>query len=122
MKRQFNFGLFKQKMFDKVKSSYYDVCTDFFKDIKTHANNEDLDQVEMLANSIRQMEICSEEQEKKIANATCVMTILEITLFNDTAGNIFFEDEDTILYILSECYQDPKIVNTPEPTWDLGVK
>jgi len=115
MKRQFNFGLFKQKMFDKVKSSYYDVCTDFFKDIKTHANNEDLDQVEMLANSIRQMEICSEEQEKKIANATCFMDILEITLFNDTAGNIFYEDEDMVTDIMGECY-------TYTTAWDLSTK
>jgi hypothetical protein len=115
MKKQFNFGLFKQKMFDRVKSSYYDVCTDFFKDIKTHANNEDLDQVEMLANSIRQMETCSKEQEKKIANAICLMDILEITLFNDTAGNIFYEDEDTITSIMGECYAE-------EITWDLGTK
>lgn len=115
MKKQFNFGLFKQKMFDKVKSSYYDVCTDYFKEIKVNANNEDLDQVELLANTIRQMESCSEEQEKKIANATCLMDILEITLFNNTVGNIFYEDEDTIIGIMGECYAE-------EVAWDLGTK
>jgi hypothetical protein len=119
MKRQFNFGLFKQKMFDKVKSSYYDVCTDYFKEIKVNANNEDLDQVEMLAVSIRQMESCSEEQEKKIANATCIMDILEITLFNDTVGNIFYEDENTIIGIMGECYAEEV---TWEVAWDLGTK
>jgi hypothetical protein len=102
-------------MFDKVKSSYYDVCTDFFKDIKVHANNEDLDQVEMLVNSIRQMETCSVEQEKKIANATNVMDILEITLFNSTVGNIFYEDEDTIISVMGECYAE--VV-----PWDLCTK
>jgi predicted lipid-binding transport protein (Tim44 family) len=115
MKKQFNFGLFKQKMFDRVKSSYYDVCTDYFKEIKVNANNEDLDQVEMLAISIRQMELCSVEQENKIAHATCLMDILEITLFNDTVGNIFYEDEDTIIDIMGKCY-------TEEVAWDLGTK
>jgi len=115
MKRQFNFGLFKQKMFDKVKKSYYDRCSEYFAEIKTQANMEDLDQVEMLANSIRQMETCSEEQEKKIANATCLMDILEITLFNDTAGNIFYEDEDIITDIMGECYAE-------EVAWDLSTK
>jgi hypothetical protein len=115
MKKQFNFDLFKQKMFDKVKSTYYEVCTDHFKYIKIYANNEDLDQVELLANTIRQMETCSEEQEKKITNAKCTMDILEITLFDNTPGNIFFEDEDIIIDIIGECY-------TEGVAWDLGTK
>ena len=107
MKKQFNFGLFKQKMFDRVKSTYCDICTDYFKDIKVQANHEDLDQVEMMVSSIRLMESCSEEQEDKIVAATSVMDILETTLFNDRAGNVFFEDEDTIIDIMGECYSYP---------------
>ena len=107
MKKQFNFELFKQKVLSKVKSTYYDTCTDFFKEIKTQANMEDLDQVEMLVSSIRQMEICSEEQIKRINESKGVMDILEVTLFNDAPGNIFFEDEDAIVDLMGECYSYP---------------
>lgn len=107
MKKQFNFELFKQKMLIKVKSSYYDTCTDFFKEIKAQAQNEDLDQVEILTNSIRQMETCSEEQVKRITESKGIMDVLETTLFNDTVGNIFFEDEDTITDLVGECYSYP---------------
>lgn len=107
MKKQFNFELFRQKMLSRVKSSYYDTCTDFFKDIKVNAENEDLDQVELLINSIRQMETCSEEQIKRITESKCLMDVLETTLFNDAVGNIFFEDEDTITELMGECYSYP---------------
>ena len=69
MKKQFNFELFRQKISSKIKSTYYDICTDYFKDIKVHAENEDLDQVEILTIAIRQMESASEEQEIKIREA-----------------------------------------------------
>lgn len=107
MKKQFNFELFRQKMHSRLRASYYDTCTDFFKEIKVNAENEDLDQVELLINSIRQMEAISEEQEKKMREAKCLMDVLETTLFNDAVGNIFFEDEDTITELMGECYSYP---------------
>jgi hypothetical protein len=104
MKTKFNFELFKQKMLQKVRSSYYDVCTDYFKEIKVHAYDEDLDQIELMTCAIRQMESCSEEQIKKIEESKGIMDVLEVTLFNNTPGNIFFEDEDVITEIMGECY------------------
>ena len=107
MKTKFNFELFRQKMNSKIQSTYYNICTDYFKDIKVHAENEDLDQVEILTITIRQMESASEEQEIKIREAKCLMDVLEITLFNDRVGNVFFEDEDAITDLMGECYSYP---------------
>jgi hypothetical protein len=107
MKIQYSFSDAKQRVIDLIKEQSYEYCTIILKEIKYAANNEDIDNIEMLTNSIRLAETVSEDQIKAVDNAACITDILIATADLDRPGNVLYEGEDLVLKAIFDCEFEP---------------
>jgi hypothetical protein len=112
MKIQYNFSDAKQRVIDLIKEQSYEYCTTMLKEIKYAAGNEDIDNIEMLTNSIRQVEVVSEEQIKAVTNANCISDILLATSDLGRPGNVLYEGEDLVLKAIFDCEFESVYVTT----------
>lgn len=112
MKIEYNFNDAKQRVINLIKEQSYEYCTIILKEIKYAANNEDIDNIEMLTNSIRLAETVSEDQIKAVDNAACITDILIATADLDRPGNVLYEGEDLVLNAIFDCEFEAVYVTT----------
>jgi len=67
------------------------------KEIKTAAEYDSIDDVEILVDTIRTAEKICKKQIDTVTKATSIAEILSITSDYDAPGNVLFEQDDTVL-------------------------
>ena len=93
----YNFEEAKENVIELIKKYTYDFCSDMMKEIKTAAEYDSIDDVEIFVDMIRTAEKVCKKQIDTVTKATSIAEILSITSDNDEVGNILFEQDDTVL-------------------------
>lgn len=91
----------KPKLIKWVKDNTIDFCNDMFIEIKTAAENQSPDDIEMFLNNIREAEKLSVQYTNIINEANTIADILKIT-DEDVMCNIFYDREDEVLSVILE--------------------
>lgn len=91
----------KPKLIKWVKDNTIDFCNDMFIEIKTAAENQSPDDIEMFLNNIREAEKLSVQYTNVIDKAGTIADILRIA-DDDIMCNIFYDRDDEILSIILE--------------------
>jgi hypothetical protein len=93
----YNFEEAKENVIELIKKNTYGFCSDMMKEIKTAAEYDSIDDVEILVDTIRTAEKICKKQINIVTKATSIAEILSITSDNDAPGNVLFEQDDTVL-------------------------
>jgi hypothetical protein len=93
----YNFEEAKENVIKLIKKNTYDFCSDMMKEIKTAAEYDSIDDVEIFVDIIRTAEKICKKQIDTVIKATSIAEILSITSDYDAPGNALFEQDDTIL-------------------------
>ena len=98
-----NYSEAKQRLIKLVKSNTYDFCSDMLLEIRKHAENESIDDIESCLMALRQAENQSNEMVYKIENANSIGDMILATSDNDSVGNVLYENEEIVLEAIFGC-------------------